>query len=507
MNMNCRWLLAFVPLAFAAAQGSGIFEAHSDIGDTPKPGALEFDRAANSYKMTGGGANMWGAADAFHFAWTRMSGDLAISADIRFLGDGVDPHRKAVLVVRQGLEAGASYADAALHGDGLTSLQYRVEANGPTLEKRSDVAGPSRLRLERRGDRFTLLAGRPGESLKAAEPVTLALRDPVYVGIGVCSHNAAVLETAVFSNVALAPLAQQQQQSAQQQRPRVRSKISVYDLRSKSVKVVYTEDRLYEAPNWSPDGSYLLVNAGGALFRLSPDAPDAKPEPVNMGAIRGANNDHGISPDGKLYVISARGPAGSSQIYVMPSTGGNEKLLTPKSPSYYHGWSPDGKWLAYTAQRDGEFDIYRISPNGGEEERLNTAKGLDDGPDYSHDGKWIYVNSERSGNMRIWRFPADGAGPNDSKAEQVTNDEYEDWFAHPSPDGKLIVLLSYPKGTKGHPANLDVKLRLMKTPGKKAKIVVPQTIHSLFGGQGTINVNSWSPDSKRFAFVSYELIQ
>jgi TolB protein len=502
--MKPTWLAALAPLVFAAAQGTGIFEGHADIGETPKPGSVEFDDAAGAYRVTGGGANMWGTSDAFHYVWKRVSGDVAISADVRFLGEGVDPHRKAVLVVRQNLEPGSVYADAALHGDGLTALQYRAEANGPTLEKRSDVTAPAHLRLERRGNRFTLLAARAGEPLRAAEPVGITLQDPVYIGLGVCSHNASVLETAVFSNVALAPLPPQQ--SSTQPRRRVRSKISIYDLRTRAVKVVYSEDKLYEAPNWSPDGRYLLVNAGGALFRLSPDAEDAKPEPVNMGAIVGANNDHGISPDGKLYAVSARGPERQSQIYVMPATGGNEKLITPKAPSYYHGWSPDGKWLVYTAQREGDFDIFRIPAAGGEEERLNRAKGLDDGPDYSPDGKWIYINSERSGNMRIWRFPADGAGPNDSKAQQLTNDEYEDWFPHPSPDGRLIVLLSYPKGTQGHPANLDVKLRLMKAPGKQGKIVVPQVIHSLFGGQGTINVNSWAPDSKRFAFVSYEFI-
>lgn len=502
--MTYKWAAALAPWVLAFAQGPGIFEGHRDIGMTPQAGSVDFDRTGGVYRLTGGGANMWGAADAFHYVWKRVSGDVAISADVRFLGEGVDPHRKAVLVVRQDLGPGSVYADAALHGDGLASLQYRAEANGPTLEKRSDVSAPFRLRLERRNHRFTLLAGRPGEALKAAEPVTLAMNDPVYIGIGVCSHNAAVLETALFSNVAVEALAPQQ---SAQPRPRVRSHISIYDLRTRSVKVIYTEDRLYEAPNWSPNGRYLLVNAGGALFRLSPDAPNPKPEPVNMGSIQGANNDHGISADGKLYAVSARGPLRQSQIYVMPSTGGNEKLITPKAPSYYHGWSPDQKWLVYTAQRDGDFDIFRIPAAGGDEERLNSAKGLDDGPDYSPDGKWIYLNSERTGNMRIWRFPADGAGPNDSKAEQLTNDEYEDWFPHPSPDGKLIVLLSYPKGTQGHPANLNVKLRLMKAPGKKARIVVPQVIHSLFGGQGTINVNSWAPDSKRFAFVSYELIQ
>ena len=496
------WFVAALLIcAAASAQTLGTFESQGDIGDNPKPGSATFDASTGEYKITGGGANMWAQTDAFHYVWKRMSGDFAITADIRFIGAGVNPHRKATLVIRQNLEAGSPYADAALHGDGMVSLQYRLEPNAVTLEKRSDINGPTRIRIERRGNRFTILVGKPGEPLKAGEPVTVALTDPVYAGLGVCSHDVNVLETAVFSNVTVQPLAPQQAQR------RVRSKINIYDLATKSVRTIYTEDKLYEAPNWSPDGKYLLVNSGGALFRLSPDAADPKPQPVNMGTIVGANNDHGISKDGKLYAVSARGPTRQSQVYVMSANGGEEKLLTPLGPSYFHGWSPDGKWLAYTAQRDGDFDVFRISVNGGEEQRLNKAKGLDDGPDYSPDGKWIYVNSERTGHMRIWRFPAEGAGPDDSKAQQLTDDEFEDWFPHPSPDGKWINIISFPKGTQGHPPNLNVRLRLMRAPGKgKAQIVVPDTIHELFGGQGTINVNSWSPDSRRFAFVSYELL-
>jgi Tol biopolymer transport system component/catechol 2,3-dioxygenase-like lactoylglutathione lyase family enzyme len=500
--MLLRWFAgAALICAAAAAQTLGTFESQGDVGENPKAGSATFDAATGEYKITGGGANMWAQADAFHYVWKRMSGDFAITADVRFIGAGVVAHRKAVLVVRQTLEPGSPYADAALHGDGMTSLQYRLEPNTVTLEKRSDINGPTRIRIERRGNRFTMLVGKPGEPLKAGDPVSVPLTDPVYAGIGVCSHDVSVLETAVFSNVSVERLAPQQAQR------RVRSKISVYDLASRSVKVIYTEDKLYEAPNWSPDGKYLLVNSGGALFRLAPDTPNPKPESVNMGSIVGANNDHGITKDGKLYAVSARGPTRQSQVYVMSANGGEEKLLTPKGPSYFHGWSPDGKWLAYTAQRDGDFDVFRISVNGGEEERLNKAKGLDDGPDYSPDGKWIYVNSERTGHMRIWRFPAEGAGPDDSKAEQLTDDEFEDWFPHPSPDGKWMTIISFPKGTQGHPPNLNVQLRLMRAPGKgKPKIVVPETIYPLFGGQGTINVNSWSPDSKRFAFVSYELL-
>jgi Tol biopolymer transport system component len=184
-------------------------------------------------------------------------------------------------------------------------------------------------------------------------------------------------------------------------------------------------------------------------------------------------------------------------IYVLPATGGEPRLVTPLGPSYWHGWSPDGRTLTYCAQRNGEFDIYTIPVEGGAETRLTTAAGLDDGPDYSPDGKFIYFNSERSGVMRIWRMAPDGTGQ-----EQVTFDEaYADWFPHPSPDGKWVVFLSYDRAVKGHPPNHDVVLRLMPAGGG-----APKVIAKLFGGQGTINVPSWSPDSTRFAFVSYRLL-
>jgi Tol biopolymer transport system component len=289
--------------------------------------------------------------------------------------------------------------------------------------------------------------------------------------------------------------------------PRFRSKVSVYDLRKKSVQVIYTADKLFGAPNWSPDGKYLLLNAEPGLWRLAP-AEGAQPEKLDLGPLKGVNNDHGISPDGKQYAISAWVPAERvSHMWLASSDGSNARLMTPKGPSYFHSWSPDGRWLAFTGRRDGNYDIYRVLAAGGEEQRLTSDPGLDDGPDYSPDGKWIYFSSDRSGSGDIWRMPADGAGSGDRKAEQVTKDEYEDWFPHPSPDGKWLVFLSFPKGTKGHNAKQNgVLLRMIPLPGAKLKPVRIQVLVTLFGGQDTINVNSWSPDSKKLAFVSYELL-
>jgi Tol biopolymer transport system component len=300
------------------------------------------------------------------------------------------------------------------------------------------------------------------------------------------------------------------QKNANQNPSNVRSAISIYDLESKSVRVVFTADKLWEAPNWSPDGKYLLANSEGKLYRFALEGNEkAQPEKLTLDAAYECNNDHGLSPDGKLLAFSAKyGLSPESQVFVAASEGGAKpRLLTANHPSYFHGWSPDGKWLAFVGKRDGShFNIFRIAVDGGAEQQMTSNPANDDGPDYSPDGNWIYINSNRSGGWDIWRFPASGAGPGDAKAERITSDELEDWFPHPSPDGKWLVFLSFPKGTPGHDVKTNVQLRMMPMPQSVAK-ATPGSIHALthlFGGQGTINVNSWSPDSKRFAFVSYE---
>ena len=249
-----------------------------------------------------------------------------------------------------------------------------------------------------------------------------------------------------------------------------------------------------EAPNWTPDGKDLIYNSQGLLYRIP--AAGGAPIKIDTGFAIRCNNDHGISPDGKTIVISDQSQNDhQSVIYTLPIGGGTPKRITEHSPSYWHGWSPDGKTLAYCAQRDGQFGIFTISVNGGSETRLTTAETgkLDDGPDYSPDGKHIIFNSDRTGKMQLYRMNPDG-----SDVEQITKDVRNNWFGHVSPNGKWMVYLSYEPEVKGHPANKDVELRLMNMDDHTIK-----TLAKLFGGQGTINVPSWSPDSKRVAFVSY----
>jgi TolB protein len=285
-----------------------------------------------------------------------------------------------------------------------------------------------------------------------------------------------------------------------QQPAAVKSYVTLYTLADGSKKVVYTADGFYQAPNWSPDGKYLLLNSPGQLWRLWLDG--GKIEQVDTGAVKGINNDHGISKDGKWFAVSA------GNVFILPSAGGSPRQISNQTPSYFHGWSPDGKWLAMCAKRGDNFDIYRISAEGGEEQRLTSNPGYDDGPEYSPDGKWIYFNSNRSGSWDIWRMPAEGAGADDAKAERIPSDELEDWFPHISPNSKWMVFISFEKGIPNHPANKNVTLHMMRAPGKKVagKPEIRELV-KLFGGQGTINVSSWSPDSKQFAYVSYELLQ
>jgi Tol biopolymer transport system component len=286
---------------------------------------------------------------------------------------------------------------------------------------------------------------------------------------------------------------------------RYRSHITIYDVGTRQSKVVYSADQVIEAPNWSHDGKFLIVNTGGNLYRL-PVAGEAKLEQIDLGAggYR-CNNDHDFTRDGKLLAFSASSAASrQSQVYLANGDGTGAKLMTPLAPSYFHGWSPDSKWLAFVGQREGKFTLLRVPAAGGEEQRL-TSKGYDDGPEYSPNGKWIYFNSNRNGGWDIWRIPADGGGPDDAKAERVTNDDVEDWFPHFSPNGKLMLIFGFPHGTANHGEKMDgVVLRLMPAPGDKLKPARLEELVKFFGGQGTINVNSWSPDSKKFAYVVYE---
>ena len=477
-----------------AASALGAFEAHGEVGKVLHAGSVQYDEEKKSYTVAGSGENMWLGADALHFAWKKISGDVTVSADISFLGSGGNPHRKAVLMIRQSLDTDSEYADVALHGNGLAALQFRDEKGGMTQEVQSRISAPRRVRIEKHGAYFTMwLGGANGEMEMAGGSPKIEFKEPFYVGIGVCSHDRDVVERAVFSHLEItaAPV----NVAAKPAAATLYSVLETVAVDSGDRTVVYISAGRFEAPNWTREGKALLFNRDGKILRLALGA--GKLETIDTGYANRCNNDHGISPDSTWLAISDQSQEEhKSIVYVVPIGGGTPRRITKNSPSYWHGWSPDGKTLAFVGQRNGDFDIYTIPVTGGEETRLTTAPGLDDGPEYSPDGQYIYFNSERTGHMQIWRMKANGG-----EQTQVFSDDYNNWFPHISPDGMYMVFLSFDKSVSGHPENKDVMLRLMSLSDGKIKILA-----KLFGGQGTNNVPSWSPDSKQLAFVSYAIV-
>jgi TolB protein len=486
--------IALNQAAFCQQQAPGIFEAHTDIGKNVKPGSAVYIPQMQQYIVSGAGANIWGNDDEFHFAWKKMKGDFILYARAEFVASNIaDPHRKAGWMVRTSLEPNAAHVSAVAHGNGLTSLQYRKTNGGNTEEIKSALANADIIQLERRGNTYTMWVARFGKPFVTEKISAIDLGDEVYVGLFVSSHNADVFETAVFRDLRITVPHKDDAKANLQMT--LGSNLEVLDIASGSREIIYTVPHSIQAPNWTTDGKSLIYNGSDGLI-YNFDLATRKPTLVNTGNVKTNNNDHVISFDGKLLGLSSNvREAGGSVIYTVPITGGEPTQITPKGPSYLHGWSPDGKDLVFCGERNGEYDVYKVPVNGGAEVRLTDTKGLDDGPEYTPDGKYIYFNSVRSGLMQIWRMKPDGSGQ-----EQVTNDDFNNWFAHISPDGKSMVFLSFLKEEVepgNHPPYKHVYIRYMPLTGGTPKVVA-----YLYGGQGSINTPSWSPDGKRIAFIS-----
>jgi TolB protein len=476
-----------------AADLAGEFPVTTNIGNPALKGGFVYQKDMQNWILSGSGYNIWNKRDEFFFLSRPASGDFIFSANVMLLGAGTELHRKAGLMFRSSLDEDAVYVDVAVHGDGLTSIQYRSEKGGETREVASQVKSPGFVQLEKSGNTFILRISKEQTSLDEVASVQVSLGEQFHAGMFICSHNASVMEQARFSNVRLDIPAEAK---GGEQAPPSPSRLEILDIETGNRKIIFTSEKHFEAPNWSRNGKFLVFNQDGKLVRF--ELKSGKTDQINTGIAVANNNDHGISFDGKMLAISnhlQENGRGNSIIFTVPVKGGNPERITAKGPSYWHGWSPDGKWLVYCAERNGNYDVYKISSAGGEEIRLTTAEGLDDGPEYSSDGKYVYFNSVRSGTMQIWRMAPDGSGQ-----EQVTRDAFNNWFAHPSPDGKHIIFVSYfPEVSPGsHPRNHRVMIRMKSGEGGAVKSVA-----FLYGGQGTMNVPSWSPDSKKIAFVSY----
>lgn len=486
--MNTRTMLvALLLYTLPASAQRGLFSQAGDVGPVLHPGASTYDASADTYLLSGAGANIWFTRDEFHYLYTRLRGDFILQARGQLIGKGVEAHRKFGWMVRTGLDTGSAMVTAAVHGDGLTSLQYRKQPGANVEETRSTLTAADVIQLERRGGVYIMSVARDGQPFVVTQVSDVPLGDQVYVGLFVCSHNKDVTEQVRFDNVRIVkPVAP----DWVPYKTYLGSHIEVLDVATAHRRIVYSAPVSLQAPNWTLDGKYLLYNSGGLLYHV--DLVTSGVTLLHTGAVRNNNNDHVLSFDGKMLVLSGNDP---SVVYKVSSAGGDPIQLTPTGPSYGHGWSPDGKYIVFTGQRNGDFDIYRIPSAGGPEVRLTTTPGLDDGPEYTPDGRYIYFNSVRSGSMQVWRMRPDGSAP-----EQLTSDTCNNWFPHISPDGKWVVFISFlPSETKpdDHPFYRHVYLRIMPVDGG-----TPRVIAYLYGGQGTINTPSWSPDSKRIAFVS-----
>jgi len=490
-----RTLLLSFPLLLllaANAQKTGVFDGNEDVGDPVKKGSATYNAETQEYSMSCGGKNMWANNDQFRFLWRKIQGDFMISATVRFIGHGVDPHRKIGVIARNALTANSPYADACVHGDGLTSLQFRPQDTAQTAQVVLPSNGAVNIELQRIGNTFTFSAATPGENYKTAAKEVI-LSDEVYAGIFICSHNENVVEQAVFSNVRIIiPAAK----DFRPYRDYIGSHIEVMEVQSGLRKILYSAPNSLQAPNWTRDGKNLIYNSEGLLYKY--DLSTGSVSKLNTGIANQNNNDHVISFDGKQIALSNHvGEKRISTLFILPINGSDKPIQITSADSghsYLHSWSTDGKKLIFTGQRKNQYDIWAVDIGSKKETQLTNTPTLDDSPEFSPDGKWIYFNSVRTGTMKLWRMKPDG-----NNQEQVTFDEYNDWFPHFSPDGKWIVFLSFPKETNptDHPWYQKIYLRLMPASGG-----IPKNIAYVYGGQGTINVPSWSPDSKRIAFVS-----
>lgn len=475
----------------ASAQTIGIFDAHSDVGKVRLPGNAIYDAGKQEYIVTDAGVHTWPGNNAFHFVWKKMKGDFILRTQAYTPEKVMSLHRKWGLMVRSSLDSNASYIGGVVYADNLSTLQYRHTNGGGTTETESLVKAADVIQLERKGNTYTISFARNGSPFGNEKPVTIELGSEVYIGLFSWSRGVDVPEKTIFYNTRIVVPAPA---TLTPYRQYIGSNLEIIDLRSRSSTIIYQTPGSIQAPNWNKDGKSLIYNADGKLYQF--DLATKTPTVINTGVAKNNNNDHVLSFDGKMLAISSgEGEKGASVGYVVPRTGGDPVRVNPIGPSYMHGWSPDGKYLVFTGQRNGEFDVYRVPSTGGKEVRLTTAPGLDDGPEYTPDGKYIYFNSVRSGLMQIWRMNADGSGQT-----QITHDSFNNWFPHISPDGQWIVFLSFLKEEvepSDHPFYKHVYLRVMPAKGGPAWVLA-----YLYGGQGTINTPSWSPDSKRIAFIS-----
>jgi TolB protein len=503
MKFNLLTILLLSTFLSMAQNPVGIFSNHADIGKPKNSGSAIFNTDQQSYNIKGSGYNIWFGRDEFHYAFNKIKGDFIATANFKMLGTGKDPHRKIGWMVRATEGEDAAHMTATVHNDGLVVLQWRRMRGAYMRDPQDEIFTKKKateiIQLERQGKVFIMRVANAGEPLQEiGRTDAIDMPDEALAGIFICSHNPDVIEEGMAWNVRIEQTVPDTHDGYKD--GILSSKMEIMNVFDGKRKVIYEDKGRFEAPNWMPDGNSLLFNQGGSIYTVP--LTGGTPTMMNTGAAKRNNNDHVISYDGKMLGISSHRdgmPGGGSTVYYLPLTGGEPKIVTDSTPSYLHGWTKDGKEVVYTAQRiskEPAYNIYKKAITGGAEVQLtHLTKGLADGPECSPDGKYVYYNCTLSGNMQLWRMKMDG-----TEQTQLTFDEYNNWFAHVSPDNKWIAFLSFSNtiDPTDHPFYKRVMLRLMPVNG----IGAPKVIAYLYGGQGTINTPSWSPDSKQIAFVS-----
>ena len=498
-------VLVFTAAAMSAAAPAGaegpalgLFQAEADIGNVVPPGSARYDAGRRVYTIDSAGANTWYHVDHFNYLWTRASGDLALIARVSFpprrYRHEPNPHRKGVLMFRQSLTPGSAYVDAALHGVGLTALQYRREQGANTPDIELNIDAPQTLRLEKRGDVFTLYVSRPGEPMhQVGACIQVHLRAPFYVGIGAVSHDPQTTDVVEFSHVSLERL----QPVPARTRRRLYSTLQTIEFTNqyRRAVVIRTVPGYMQSADWAPDGKSILVQEDGRIERIPYLNPDAggPPQLIAVGRLVDCSGNFGLSPDGKVLAVScSRVAGGPHQIYVLPAAGGGtpRQLTQGSEASFFHAWSPDGKTIAFTRGSASHADIFTIPAAGGPQTRL-TRDTRNDGPVYSPDGQYIYFDSARAGTTQIWRMGTDG-----SQAEQISDDDFLNSSPHISPGGGALAFLSQPprQGRGRGPA----VVRVMRFDDGMIQSVV-----QLRGDRGSFSMQPWG-NAKRFAFITYQ---
>ncbi|MCP8900428.1 TolB family protein [Gilvimarinus xylanilyticus] len=470
-----------------ATEALGQFEQLSQLGTAQVE--LSYDSRSQVYQMQVDGQEPGTGSGEPGLAWRQLQGDFIVRAEVHV-------NTSVSLVgwqARATLESETSYVQALRDSKGEARLEFGDGSGADAY--RLPIDSPQVLQLERRGNRFIMSAAQFGQPFVVTSVSHRDLPSQLYVGLALWAPEGPEGAKVSVRNLRYIKPAPDTLVPYQEY---IGSRLEVLDMTSFKRRVLHSVDHSIQAPNWSRDGKSLIYNADdGLLYRYQLES--GKISRIETGFANANNNDHVLSWDGQTLGIShhAESEQGRSTIYTLPLEGSVRPTQITRpgvGHSYLHGFSPDDKALIFTADRGGQYDIYSVDIASGAETQLTNTTTLDDGSEFSPDGQFIYFNSNRTGVMQLWRMRADG-----SEQTQLTFDEYNDWFPHVSPDGKTLVFLSYddPVDSADHPFYKRVYLRQIPAAGGS-----PEIIGYVYGGQGSLNVHSWSPDGSHIAFVS-----